>query len=46
MRINANIQKSAAARIARIKYDLVHAGDHYPKAEVQAALDYWDIQIQ
>ena len=45
MPINDGIRKSAAACRARIRRDLDHAGSHYPREEVRAALAYWHIEI-
>ena len=43
--INEGIRKSAIARLARIRRDLISSGPHYPRKEVREALDYWQIKI-
>ena len=39
------IQASAERRKAAIRRDLEHAGNHYPRDEVTAALAYWKITL-
>ncbi|MBU1376397.1 MAG: hypothetical protein KKE02_14375 [Alphaproteobacteria bacterium] len=41
--LNPGIQKSARERLAQIRAELVSAGEHYPRDEVLAVLDYWGI---
>jgi len=41
--LTLGIEKSAANRLAVIRRDLQNAGKFYPKAEVRAALAYWQI---
>jgi hypothetical protein len=39
------IEASAEKRKAAICRDLDQAGEHYPRAEVRAALAYWKITL-
>lgn len=43
--LDAQIQASAQKRLAAIRHALEHAGNHYPRDEVRAALDYWKIAL-
>jgi len=45
MPLNADIRTNAKRRLIRIRHDLEHAGPHYPRDEVRAALANWRIQI-
>jgi hypothetical protein len=40
--LNNVIQENAQRRLHRIKLDLKKAGDHYPRAKVLDALEYWN----
>lgn len=43
--LNPVIRASAEKRLASIRHDLVHAGNHYPRKEVREALEYWNITV-
>lgn len=43
MPLNDAIRADAATRLARIRHDLVHAGEHYPRESVCAVLTRWNI---
>ncbi len=45
MPLNADIRANAKGRLTRIRHDLEHAGPHYPRDEVQAALACWRIEV-
>lgn len=45
MPLNAAIRSDAAKRLARVRRDLEHAGEHYPRDDVRAALAFWHIAI-
>ena len=44
-RLNDTIRTYAARRLDKIRQDLAGAGTHYPRAEVCAALAYWNIAV-
>lgn len=44
--LTSKIEKDAQARLARIRKDLKHAGQHYPREKVIEALEYWKIPIE
>lgn len=43
--LTPTIRESARKRLETIRHDLVHAGKHYPRDEVRAALEYWKISL-
>jgi hypothetical protein len=43
--LSSGIQECAKKRLGAIRKDLEHAGPHYPREEVKAALAYWKIEI-
>jgi len=45
MALTPAIRASAEKRKAAIRHDLEHAGEHYLRNEVRAALDYWNITL-
>lgn len=42
---NSTIERFIARRKQRIRHDLDHAGKFFPRAEVQAALKFWNIAV-
>jgi hypothetical protein len=42
--LDDNIRAQAARRLMSIRHDLKNAGPHYPRAAVQDALAYWNIE--
>ena len=40
-----SIGATAKKRLETIWHDLGHAGYHYPRAEVQAAMQYWELEL-
>jgi hypothetical protein len=45
MPLNSGIRADAKRRLARIRRDLDHAGEYYPRDEVRAALAAWNIEV-
>jgi hypothetical protein len=45
MPINDAIRADATKRLERIRYDLAHAGQHYPRDAVRAALTHWGVIV-
>jgi hypothetical protein len=45
VKLDAGIRQSAARRLAQIRADIEHAGNHYPREKVRKALDYWKIVL-
>jgi hypothetical protein len=43
--LSEGIRVSAHKRLAKIRHDLEHAGNHYPREQVRAALAYWKLEI-
>lgn len=43
--LSPSIRLSAQRRRAAIRHDLDHAGEHYPRERVRAALAYWKIEL-
>jgi hypothetical protein len=44
-KLDDGIRQSATRRLMTIRKNLDHAGPHYPRDEVRAALAYWKIEI-
>jgi hypothetical protein len=45
VKLDDGIRQSAARRLKQIRWDLENAGDHYPRAKVRGALEYWKIEL-
>jgi hypothetical protein len=43
--LNSTIAASAEKRLSDIRYDLVHAGERYPRIAVQDAMQYWNVEL-
>ncbi len=43
--LSSSIRRDIDRRLQRLRYDLEHAGPFYPREQVRAVLDYWQITL-
>ena len=43
--LSSSITRDIGRRLQRLRYDLEHAGPFYPREQVRAVLDYWNIVL-